>query len=231
LSELVVIGLNISKVHTTIMNDYDSNWQQREFWKNDFGHDYVKRNFTIDDVNEEYKKETGITVEEIFKFFFNGIDKSSKILELGCNVGLNLDTLKKIGFQNLTGLEINPQTTEIAKKRNPDINFINSSIEDFFEHNKFDLVFTSGVLIHINPDSINKIITKIVGLSTKYIFGFEYFSEILTTIPYRGNDNVCWKQNFPLSYKKLFPNIKTIKEEKFFYKNNELCDIAYLLEK
>ena len=41
--------------------------------------------------------------------------KNLKILELGCNVGINLEILKKMGFNNLYGLEINNKAIEIAR--------------------------------------------------------------------------------------------------------------------
>ena len=137
-----------------------------------------------------------------------------------------------MGFSNLSGLEVNKNAYEIAKKCNPDISFINSSIEKFESNREqFDLVYTSGVLIHIHPSALNAVINKIVNLTKKYIFGFEYYSDVLVEVPYRDHTNVCWKQNFPLLFKKLFPSLTTIKEEKIHYKNNDLCDIAYLLDK
>jgi len=209
----------------------EKNTQQRELWMSNFGTDYINRNKTIEVVNELYKKQTGITVEKIFNKFFDEINSESTIIELGCNVGLNLSVLNKMGFKNLTGLEINETAFSIAKKNNPDINFIHSSIENFEFTETYDLVYTAGVLIHINPDTLPLIITKMGQLSKKYIFGFEYFSENLVEIKYRNNENTCWKQNFPLLFKKLFPSIKTVKEEKIHYKKENLCDIAYLLRK
>lgn len=209
----------------------EKNIQQREFWMGDFGTNYLNRNNTIETVNELYKKQTGITVEKIFNNFFDKINRECTIIELGCNIGLNLSILNKMGFKNLTGLEINETAFSLAKKNNPDINFINSSIENFETTETYDLVYTAGVLIHINPDTLPLIITKMNHLSKKYIFGFEYYSDNLVEIKYRNHDNSCWKQNFPELIKKLNPFLKTIKEEKFQYKDENICDIAYLLEK
>ena len=162
--------------------------------------------------NELYKKQTGITVEKIFNNFFDKLNRELTILELGCNVGLNLSVLKKMGFKNLTGLEINKTAFSIAEKNNPDINFIHSSIEDFNSTEKYDLVYTAGVLIHINPETLPLIITKMDKLSNKYIFGFEYFSDNLVEIKYRNSENTCWKQNFPELIMKLNPSFKIIKK-------------------
>src|SRR3989344_5376417 len=115
-----------------------------------------------------------------------------------------------MGFRNLTGIEINKNAYEIAKKNNPSITWITSSIDSFEPDKSFDLVFTSLVLIHINPEALNSIIKKIIKISKKYIFGFEYYADILTEIPYRGHRNVMWKQNFPLLFMQLEPTLKQI---------------------
>jgi pseudaminic acid biosynthesis-associated methylase len=222
------------KLHIIIFiltESVDSNSYQRKFWTGKFGQEYIKRNQTLDKVNESYRKQTGITVQQIFEDFFDPLDRSSKILELGCNVGINFEILKKMGFSNLTGVEINTEAISIAKHNHPNLNFINSSIEEFNSNQKYDLVYTAGVLIHINPNSLNSIISKIVSLSKKYIFGFEYFSETLTEIQYRENNFTCWKQDFPNLYLWLFPELRINKLKKFEYVDNGLQDVAYLLEK
>jgi len=208
------------------------NSQQRKFWLGEFGSSYLERNLTLDNVDERYKQETGITRKQIFNQFFQKINKNSKILELGCNVGLNLLILKNMGFTNLYGLELSKSALQIASKNMPDITFIHSSIEEYNPKGMmFDLVFTVGVLIHIDPKALRSIIKKIVSLTKNYIFGFEYFSNNLTEIEYRSQKNVCWKQNFPLLYRKIEPNLKLIKEKKIHYKNKDLIDTVYLLQK
>lgn len=209
-------------------DNFNKNSFQREFWSGDFGNSYIQRN--LSNPNQSY--EGNVTIEQIFEEFFHDVDKSSEILELGCNIGLKLCLLKKLGFSNLSGVELNKTAFETAKINNPSISFYNSSIEDFQpSYDLYDLVFTSGVLIHISPDSLPSILDKIVNLSKKYIFGFEYFSEKLEEISYRSHSNVLWKQNFPLLYSQRFPNITLVKKEKFLYQNSNLSDIAYLFKK
>jgi pseudaminic acid biosynthesis-associated methylase len=210
----------------------DDNSIQRNFWSGDFAEEYIQRNSSIEGVNDTLTNLISTTFEDIVLDFLSSIDKNSKILEVGCNIGLRLKTLSKLGFTNLTGLEINDKAIKIAKQENPEINFIHSSIEEYVHQGSaFDLVFTSDVLIHINPNILDSVISKIVSLSKRYIFGFEYYSDSLTEIKYRNNSNVLWKQNFPKLYLNRFSNLKSIKQQKFPHKNSELCDVAYLLIK
>ena len=205
---------------------------QRDFWKGEFGNSYADRNISVEETNQLYKERTGITFEDVFKKIFSNIDKNAKILELGCNVGLKLSILQKLGFTNLTGVEINEKAFKIAKKNYPNIKFHNSSIEEFNSNGEqFDLVYTSGVLIHINPKALPEVIKKIISLSKEYIFDSEYYSDKLIEVNYRGHEETLWKQNFPQLFLNEDSKLKIIKQEKIYWKNEDLCDIIYLLKK
>ena len=213
------------------MQNSSNNKIQKDFWSGSDGKSYIKRNNSLELANKLYKERTGITHQEVFQEFFENLDRNMSILELGCNIGINLDVLKNMGFKKLTGLEINQEAIDIAKEKYPMIKFIHSSIEDFkCNDNEYDLVFTTGVLIHINPSSINDIINKMIRLTKKFIFGFECFSEKLTEIKYRGHSDLLWKQNFPLLFINS-KNMKLIKEKKIHYKDKNLCDVTYIFEK
>lgn len=225
------------------------NLKQKEFWLSEFANSYMNRNSNIDYVNNNYKEKTGLTEEEVFIEFFSDLDKDLKILEVGCNVGVKISILQKMGFTNLTGLELNKNAYEIAKKNYPDIEFINSDIEEYETDKKYDLVYTCGVLIHLNPAIISNVVKKIFSLSKIYIFGFESYSEKLQEVRYRENLHVQWKQDFLGVYMKNFPELEILKQKKITYlndekaftkevgeedyteKNESLQDIAYLLKK
>jgi pseudaminic acid biosynthesis-associated methylase len=210
----------------------NSSNDQHNFWLGSFGDEYIQRTGSLEKLNSIYFNLTGTSLSKIFENFFSDFDKDMTILELGCNVGIKLEILKNMGFSNLTGLEMNPKALDIAKKNNPEINFINSSIEDFDPNGKtFDLVFTYGVLIHQHPSNIESIISKIIQLSKKFIFGYEYFSENLSEIKYRDHPGVMWKQNYSNLFEKSNSNLTILKEEKIPYKEKGLFDQAYLFEK
>jgi pseudaminic acid biosynthesis-associated methylase len=214
------------------MDMMNSNEFQRDFWKGEFGNLYIDRNNSIEELNKKYKESTGYTVEDIFEKIFSDIDKNVKILELGCNIGLKLSILEKMGFKNLTGVEINEKAFKIAQQNCPKIKFHNSSIEEFDPgEEKFDVVYTNGVLIHINPKALPEIIKKIISLSKKYIFDSENYSDEITEVNYRGNKKTLWKQNFLQLFLDEDPNLKIIKQEKINYKNEDVSDIIYLLKK
>jgi len=52
------------------------------------------------------------------------------------------------------------------------VNLIQGSVFDIpFKDKYFDMVFTAGVLIHVSPSDIKKVLKEIYRCSTKYIWG------------------------------------------------------------
>lgn len=82
------------------------------------------------------------------------------ILELGCNSGRNIDALLRAGFENVRGIEINPECLAISKVHFPratkqiDIGSIEGLLPIWGE---VDLIFTQGVLMHIPHENIGEV--------------------------------------------------------------------------
>ena len=201
-------------------------------WAGDFGNVYSDRVHSFEEEEARYKNDTGTTQEELYRECFENFDRDISILEVGCNRGLKLSMLKKMGFTNISGIEINQKAYELAKKFNPTAKIFHTDIKDFdSEPAKYDLVFTSTLLIHIPPESLEMVMSKMINLSKKYIFGYEFFSEDLVEVPYRGLSKALWKQNFPKLFQKLEPKLIVEKQRIVTYKDNQRKDITYLLRK
>jgi len=206
---------------------------QEKKWKGKFGKDYTLRNpLGAKEIDKLYFRNYGITRTEINKEFLGNLNLSIKILEIGANVGVQLMFLQKMGFKNLYGIEINREAIELAKSITKNIDIIQGSASDTpFKDNYFDLVFTSGLLIHIAPADLEKVMKEIYRVTKKYIWGFEYYADKYSEISYRGKRNLLWKANFPELYLKLFKDLKPVKEKRLEYLNNENRDIMFLLKK
>ena len=92
---------------------------QKEIWEGKFGQDFTKRNTfkSYKEWNNFYKKRYNFTKEEINKDFLKKIPKKIKILEVGCNIGNQLNCLYKMGFKNLYGIELQKECLKIIKKK------------------------------------------------------------------------------------------------------------------
>ena len=203
--------------------------EQIKFWKGEFGDEYTLRN--SEDFDELYKKQFEITRTELNNDFLSSLNKDISTLEIGCNKGIQLNILEKMGFNNLWGIEINKKALHIARE-NKSLNLIEgSALEIPFKDRFFDLVFTSGVLIHISPKDLPKVIDEMYRATRKYIWCFEYFAEECQEIVYRGNKNRLWKNNFLKLFLERHPDLKIVKQKKLKYLENENIDMMFLLEK
>ncbi len=208
--------------------------KQEEFWQGEFGAVYTDRNSrSLNEWNTFYNDTWGITKIEMNERFIGQLPKSSKILEVGCNTGMQLNGLQQMGFENLYGIELQSYAAEQAKKYTKNINIICGSGFDLpFKDNYFDIVCTNGVLIHISPDNLPLIMAEMYRCSRKYIWGFEYFEEKVTEINYRGHENYLWKADYASLFMQQYPDLKLVKKEFYPYSDNpSIKDCMYLLEK
>lgn len=207
--------------------------KQAEFWSGEFGKDYTDRSvFSPEQLDRFYIEQMyGVSRSSMNRDFLEGLQVSS-ILEIGCNVGNQLRLLQTLGFERLYGIELQQYAVEKAKSCTENINFVQgNALDNPFRDSYFDLVYTSGVLIHISPDHLLKAMSEIHRTSKRYIWGLEYFAEEHQEIAYRGNNDALWKGDFARLYLENFPNLRLVKEKKFAYTNSNNVDSMFLLEK
>lgn len=210
--------------------------EQETFWSGEFGQQYTDRN-TRDraEWDDFYRQNWGLTKSEMNARFTTNWSPETRILEVGCNTGMQLRGLQDAGFTDLYGVELQAYAVEKAKQTTQYINILQGSGFDLpFRDAFFDVVCTNGVLIHIAPDDLPKIMDEMVRCSRRYIWGFEYYSPELTAIPYRGNEGFLWKADYAALFQQRHPSLKLVKQELYPYVNTSESgnvDYMYLLEK
>lgn len=210
--------------------------KQENFWSGEFGKNYTDRNTRhSDEFNKVYQAWYSISRTEMNETFLGTLPKEIRILEVGCNTGMQLACLQSMGFTSLYGIELQDYAVQKAKEYTEGINIIQGSAFDIpFKDQFFDVVFTSGVLIHIAPDNLSKVFAEMYRCTKKYLWGFEYFAEKTTAINYRGNEGFLWKANYGKLMREQFKDLALVKEEFYPYvteaeKGN--IDFMFLLEK
>lgn len=80
-----------------------------------------------------------------------GRDGNPAILDAGCGIGLT-DRFLKEEYGNITGFDPSPQSLELARVRNPDLQYVHSSDAALpFQDRQFDVVFAVCVVHHVAP--------------------------------------------------------------------------------
>ncbi|KKR58813.1 MAG: Pseudaminic acid biosynthesis-associated methylase [Candidatus Curtissbacteria bacterium GW2011_GWA1_40_47] len=179
---------------------------QLKFWTREFGNNYINRN-----LDTARKLNAGVRA---YQKIFDHVNISS-ILEVGSNIGLNLVVINKIfkGKVKLFAVEPNKKAFSYLTKRK-DMKLTDAWVSDAahipLENNSIDLVFTSGVLIHIAPRNLLAATKEIVRVSGHYVLCIEYFSHKPVDVPYRNYDGVLFKRDFGAYYLDHFPNLKVL---------------------
>ncbi len=164
--------------------------------------------------------------------FLQAVPKESSFLEVGCNTGNQLLMLRQAGWKNLSAIELQPYAADIARRRLGDIRIeLGSALALPWPADSFDVVFTSGVLIHIAPSDLPRAINEIHRVSKKYIWGLEYYAPDVTEVQYRDHSSLLWKMDFARAYLERFDDLELVREQRLPYLDSKNVDTVFLLEK
>ena len=178
---------------------------QEIFWAGDFGNNYVERNLEHSCINN------------FSKILISNRITINSTLEIGANIGLNLDAIKSIFPKSDTfGIEINEKAFSILTKKHQGWC---GSIYEWNSDKQFELTISRGVLIHQNPDLLPAFYSKLYKHSSKYILIDEYFSPYPTEVRYRGHEGKLFKRDFAKEFWDLYPSARLI-DYGFFWKHD-----------
>jgi spore coat polysaccharide biosynthesis protein SpsF len=174
------------------------NTEQEAFWAGDFGTEYIDRNTLNPD--------SFASRLSLWSKVLRHVPIAPKsILELGANIGINLHALHALlPKAALTGIEINPSAAAILRKWGG-TEVIETSILDYSPDRTWDMVFTSGVLIHINPAALMTVYSLMAKVTARYVCMIEYYNPSPVTIPYRGEQDKLFKREFAGEFMDTFP--------------------------
>lgn len=165
---------------------------QEDFWRGEFGNEYTSRNASESLIVSNINLFANIMVKT------KGI---KSIFEVGCNAGLNLMALAYSANYKLAGIDINGSALSKLKqlfdsKDQDQPALVHGSIAEFETGEKYDMVFTKGVLIHIAPELLPVVYDKMVAMSNRYVLVAEYYNPTPVELSYRGNEGKLFKRDF-----------------------------------
>ena len=159
---------------------------QEEFWSGPAGKTYMRRN---DNPDKRYIE------RQPFFDLFEGFSRDMAILEVGCNVGINLSILQNLGFTNLHGIDIYSSAVEVAKQFVPGANFsVGTLMKLPYANEEFGAVFSSGVLIHQDPTGpLFTAMNEMIRCSSRYILGFEDYADTFEAPGCYNRSDLYWR--------------------------------------
>jgi pseudaminic acid biosynthesis-associated methylase len=169
-------------------------------WGGAFGNAYDDRNAAAGDGRDRFWQEL------LAAYPVQGI------CEVGCNVGANLRWIAQIADPTTVfGVDVNEKALATIRTRIPGVNAVWGLARDLpFSDSQFELVFTTGVLIHQPDESVKTVMAEIVRTSSKYVLCGEYFADPPTEIEYRGQQGALFKRNYGRLYEEAFPELRLL---------------------
>lgn len=166
--------------------------EQLEQWRGEVGHAYQERN--------PYEPRAAVPYFE--RVAVNRNIKS--ILEVGCNLGSKLGAwLMALPGVEISGVEPNAEAVAKASQI-PGVKAVvqGDAYKLPFGDESFDLVFTSGVLMHVPTERINDAVKEIVRVAKRYIVAIEQRSEVEQEIqpPFRGVPRMWFARDYTKLY-------------------------------
>ncbi len=206
---------------------------QMQVWLGAFGKAYTDRNIlTPDELDALYQRRLGVSRRAMNEEFLGDLPRDMRILEVGSNVGNQFLCLQAMGFSQLCGVELQRYAVELSKRYVHNVDVLQGSAFDVpFKDASFDLVYTSGVLIHLAPADIGGALREIYRCSRRYIWGLEYYARQYQEVEYRSNKALLWKTDFAKLYLETFPDLRLVKQRIFPSVEGPNEDIMFLLEK
>ena len=172
--------------------------EQEEFWAGQFGDDYTER-------NQGYQLIASNTA--LFASIIAGTRQVTSILEFGANRGLNLLALRNLlPTAELSAVEINPKAVkELETIKN--LKVYRQSMLEFSVDYQRDLVFSKGLLIHIEPEMLPRAYQVLYESSRRYICLAEYYNPTPVEVEYRGNKGKLFKRDFAGEMMDRYPDL------------------------
>jgi pseudaminic acid biosynthesis-associated methylase len=171
-------------------------------WRGEFGDAYTERN-----------SEAGARRGPFWETLLGQLTVAG-VLEIGCNVGGNLQHVARLlPGSRVVGIDVNASALSELRSRVPGvIPLVGSAAELPFRTSSFDLIFTAGVLIHQPEDTILTVMTEVIRCSSRYILAAEYAAADTEEVAYRGERGALFRRDYRRMYESLDPRLRLLRE-------------------
>lgn len=209
--------------------EHTERWEQTKKWAGSEGVAYTERNpGTVPELNELKRETYGVSQTELHGRYLSALPDTLDVLEVGTNIGSQLETLRRLGYRNLTGVDVCRYAIDEGRRKHPDLELLAASGHRLpFDDGAFDLAFTAGTLITFPPEEIDVVVDELVRVSDRYVYGIEFYADEYVEIGDRG---LYWKTDFVDVFRSRH-DLRVLEETYLPYRNENVRDVVYLLEK
>ncbi len=176
--------------------------EQESFWAGEFGDEYSQRN------NSE---QLLVSKTAFFATILQKTGLLDSVLELGSNIGLNLQAIDKLTPKTaLSAVEINTFAKEQLEQWGGCQEIFHQSALAFETPKRYDMTMILGVLIHINPNELSQMYQTLYEHSQRWILLSESYNPTPVEVSYRGNEGRYFKRDFAGEMMTQYPDLKLV---------------------
>ena len=130
-------------------------------------------------------------------------------VEVGCGVGPNLRwVVEQVPPSAVCGVDINQRALVELRRALPTVTAVRGRARALpFADGSFDLVFTSGVLMHQTAATLPPVVRELARVSRRYLLCCEYAHGDEAEIPYRGMSQVLFKRDYAAAFAHIVPEL------------------------
>ncbi len=180
---------------------------QVRFWRGEFGDAYTERSAPT---AERLRARTALW-SNVLRCVAGAPPAS--ILEVGANLGINLRVLRTLTDAEFFAVEPNARARKILVRDGvvPATNVSDDTAARIhLPDGAVDMVFTSGVLIHVHPNDLLSACREIHRVARRYVISIEYFADKPEEVEYRGHSGNLFKRDFGGFWLDQFPNLRVL---------------------
>jgi len=188
--------------------------RQVEAWRGEFGEAYISRN----PVTAETTRKKIADWSKIFSALAD--NPPASFLEVGANVGQNIAALRQLTNAEIYAVEPNPSARlQLMRSGLLDETHVRdgSAAALPFEDASIGLVFTSGVLIHVDPADLLRSCKEMHRVAERYLLSIEYFSDQPVEKRYQGREQMLFLRDYGAFWLENFDDLKIV-DFGFFWK-------------
>ncbi len=188
----------------------------KTIWGSDWGDQYQNRNKS----NWESIKNRSRLFGDIFQAMENAGKANpslqafpTSVIEVGGGCGDNLRAIDMIYERSRQPVKLmSCDPNEAARKAMADVaTVLPGDLSQLpYGDETADMVFTSGVLIHVPPAELNRAMAEIYRVAKRWILSIEYFNHVPEEVNYRGHDGMLWRRDWGEAWLAQFPTLKPI---------------------
>jgi len=190
--------------------------QMEKWWKENGGEPWRKEMEGPLRAEQEHYKKQMVLICKVFGDVYKRLNcEKISILEVGCGYGRVLLYLKSM-FSNFDvhGCDQSEAMLNEAGKLGVSwANLFSGNVRTLVKVPKFDVIYTSEMLIHIHPDDIFDALKNIVAKTKRYVVHIE--NSPIDNLYQKSSEehNGCWRHNFVFLYQTLGLKIEVINQE------------------